>query len=69
VRQREAALDFMSATEASLEGYGDPDVLEFTANQGHILEALLLVWSASSPGEWASQIHYLPPLARHDFRR
>jgi hypothetical protein len=107
VRQRETALDFMTATEANLEGHGDPDVLEFAANHGRILvshdtstmpvhfsarlrsgrtspgiflarqrasvgqiiEALLLVWSASSPEEWAGQIHYLPSLARHGFRR
>jgi hypothetical protein len=107
VRGRETAIDFMTATEANLEGRGDPDVLEFAANQrrilvshdtstipvhfsarlrsgrtspgvflarqrasvGQIVEAVLLVWSASSPGEWAGQIHYLPSLARHNFRR
>src|SRR5260370_3435735 len=36
---------------------------------GQIVDALLLVWSASSPIEWAGQIHYLPSLTRHDFRR
>jgi len=36
---------------------------------GQIVEALLLVWSASSPADWAGQIHYLPSLARHEFRR
>ena len=107
VREREPALDFMTATEAELEGHGDPDVLEFAASQrrilvshdtstmtmhfserlrsggaspgvllvrqrasvGQIVDALLLVWSASSPGEWADQIHYLPSLSRHNFRR
>ena len=107
VREREPALDFITATEADLEGQGDPDVLEIAANQGRVLvshdtstmpvhfsarvrsgrtspgvflarqrtsvgqivDALLLVWSASSPAEWAGQIHYLPSLARHDFRR
>jgi hypothetical protein len=105
--EREPALDFITATEADLEGQGDPAVLEFAANQGRILvshdtstmpvhfsarlrsgrtspgiflarqrtgvgqivDALLLLWSASSPVEWAGQIHYLPSLARHGFRR
>jgi Domain of unknown function (DUF5615) len=102
---REAALDFLSATEADLEGRSDADVLEFAASQdrivvshdtstmplhfsdrlrsgrmspgvflvrqrasvGQVVEAILLVWSASAPEEWAGQIHYLPSLARHDF--
>jgi hypothetical protein len=105
--EREPAIDFITATEADLGGQGDPEVLEFAANQGRILVshdtstmpehfsarlrsgrtspgvflarqrtsvgqivyALLLVWSASSPVEWAGQIHYLPSLARHAFRR
>ena len=37
VREREPALDFMTANEAKLEGHGDPDVLEFAANQRRIL--------------------------------
>jgi len=37
------------------------------ASVGQVVEAILLVWSASAPGEWAGQIHYLPSLARHDF--
>ena len=37
VREREATLDFMTATEANLEGHGDPDVLEFAAMEGRIL--------------------------------
>jgi len=107
VREREAALDFMTASEPELEGRSDPDVLEFAAKKGRILvshdtstmpvhfsarlrsgrtspgvflvrqrasvgqivDAILLVWSASSPGEWAGQIHYLPSFARHHFRR
>lgn len=98
---REAALDFLTATQADLEGRSDPEVLEFAASHGRILvshdtstmpvhfsdrlrsgrmslvpqrasvgqvvEAILLVWSASVPGEWAGQIDYLPSLARHDF--
>jgi hypothetical protein len=39
------------------------------ASVGQVVEAILLVWSASAPEEWAGQIHYLPSLARHDFRR
>jgi len=104
---REPALDFLTATEAGLQGQGDPDVLEFAASQGRILvshdtstmpvhffdrlrsgwqspgvflvrqrasvgqvvEAILSVWSASAPEEWAGQIHYLPSLARHVFGR
>ena len=107
VREREPALDFITATEADLERMGDPDVLEFAANQGRILvshdtstmplhfsarlrsggtksrrvflarqrasvgqiiDTFLLVWSGSSPEDWAGQVHYLPSLARHDFR-
>jgi len=103
--EREPALDFITATEADLEGQRDPEVLEFAASHGRILvshdtstmpvhfrnrlrsghtspgvvrqraslgqvvEALLLVWSASVPEEWADQIRYLPSFARHDFRR
>ena len=31
------------------------------------IDAILLVWSASSPADWANQIHHLPSLARHIF--
>jgi hypothetical protein len=34
-----------------------------------VIDALVLIWSASWPGEWATQIHHLPSLARHVFRR
>ena len=37
VRERERALDFMTANEANLEGRSDPEVLEFAATQGRIL--------------------------------
>lgn len=37
------------------------------ASVGQVVEAILLIWSASTPGEWAEQIHYLPSLARHHF--
>ena len=30
-----------------------------------VIDAILLVWSASSPADWANQIHHLPSLARH----
>jgi hypothetical protein len=36
---------------------------------GPIVEALLLIWSDSSPEEWTDQIRYLPSLERHAFRR
>jgi hypothetical protein len=39
------------------------------ASVGHIVEAILLVWSASEAAEWAGQIHYLPSFARHYFRQ
>jgi hypothetical protein len=32
-----------------------------------VIDAILLVWSASSPADWANQIHHLPSLARHIF--
>lgn len=38
-----------------------------SASVGQVVEAILLVWSASALEEWAGQIHYLPSLARHDF--
>jgi hypothetical protein len=31
------------------------------------IDAILLVWSASSPADWANQIHHLPSPARHIF--
>lgn len=34
---REAALDFLTARHADLEGRSDPDVLEFAASQGRTL--------------------------------
>ena len=37
VREREPALDFMTATASNLEGRRDPEVLEFAASQGRIL--------------------------------
>jgi hypothetical protein len=37
------------------------------ASVGQVVDAILLVWSASAPEEWAGQIHYLPSFARHDF--
>ena len=32
-----------------------------------VIDAIILVWSASSPADWATQIHHLPSLARHIF--
>jgi hypothetical protein len=37
LRERERAIDFMTANEANLRRRGDPFVLEFAANQGRIL--------------------------------
>jgi len=39
------------------------------ASVGQIVDALVLVWSASWAQDWAGQIHYLPSLSRHYFRR
>jgi hypothetical protein len=79
---REPALDFLTATEAGLEGHGSVHffdrlrsgrrnsgvfLVRQRASVGQVVEAILLVWSASAPGEWAGQMHYLPSLARHDF--
>jgi hypothetical protein len=36
---------------------------------GPVVEAIILVWSASEPGEWRNQIHHLPSLVRHVFTR
>jgi hypothetical protein len=35
--ERESALDFLTATEAGLQGKEDPEVLELAASQGRIL--------------------------------
>ena len=32
-----------------------------------VIDAIILVWSASSPADSATQIHHLPSLARHIF--
>jgi hypothetical protein len=32
-----------------------------------VIDAILLVWSVSSPADWANQVHRLPSLARHIF--
>jgi predicted nuclease of predicted toxin-antitoxin system len=107
VREREPALDLMSATEGLLEGLSDPDVLAFAtaenrilishdtsampvhfvkllgmgghspgillvrqrASLGQIIDAILILWSASAPEEWIDQIHYLPSFSRHIFQR
>lgn len=34
-----------------------------------VIEAVILIWSASLPVEWANQITHLPSLARHMFRK
>jgi hypothetical protein len=39
------------------------------ASVAQVVESILLVWSASAPGDWAGYIHYLPSLARHDSHR
>jgi predicted nuclease of predicted toxin-antitoxin system len=51
------------------EGKRSPGV--FLVSQDAVIrdaiDAILLVWSASSPADWANQIHHLPSLARHIF--
>jgi hypothetical protein len=32
-----------------------------------VIDAILLLWSVSSPADWANQVHHLPSLARHIF--
>jgi hypothetical protein len=32
-----------------------------------VVEALVLIWSASDPAEWRDQLHHLPSLSRHIF--
>jgi hypothetical protein len=32
-----------------------------------VIDSILLVWSVSSPADWANQVHRLPSLARHIF--
>lgn len=39
-----------------------------SASVGEIVEALLIVWPASTAREWADQIHYLPSFRPHRFR-
>lgn len=39
-----------------------------SADVGRVIEALLIIWSASREDEWIDQIHYLPSLSRHVFR-
>jgi predicted nuclease of predicted toxin-antitoxin system len=39
------------------------------ASCGEVVEALLMVWSASIAEAWANQIYYLPSFTRHAFRR
>ena len=36
---------------------------------GPVIEALVMVWAASDPGEWQNQIRHLPSLSRHMFPR
>jgi hypothetical protein len=35
----------------------------------HVIDIVVLIWSVSSPVDWANQITHLPSLARHEFRR
>ena len=50
---------------------GSPGILIVSqfAPLGPVIEAIILVWSASEPGEWRNQIHHLPSLVRHVFTR
>jgi hypothetical protein len=34
-----------------------------------VIDAVVLIWSASSTEDWANQINHLPSLARHVFMR
>jgi hypothetical protein len=35
---------------------------------GAVIDAIVLVWSASCESEWTNQLRYLPSLTRHDFK-
>jgi hypothetical protein len=39
----------------------------YVADIRDVIDAILLVWSASLPADWANQMHHLPWLARHIF--
>jgi predicted nuclease of predicted toxin-antitoxin system len=58
-------------SERMRSGGASPEVLlvRQRASVGQIVDALLMVWSDSSAGDWAGQIHYLPSLSRPNFRR
>jgi hypothetical protein len=51
------------------EGKSSPGVFLVTqsARIGQIVEAIVIVWAASEPVEWESQIRYLPSMSRHFF--
>ena len=53
------------------QGKTSPGVFLFSQFEpmGPIVEALVMVWAASEPVEWANQIRYLPSLSRHVFSR
>jgi hypothetical protein len=34
-----------------------------------VVEAIVLIWSASNPEDWRDQAHHLPALTRHIFAR
>jgi uncharacterized protein DUF5615 len=36
---------------------------------GPVVSAIVLAWAASDPTEWRNQVHHLPSLSRHVFRR
>jgi Domain of unknown function (DUF5615) len=71
--RREPGLDFLSANKASLAAMSDPEILSLAALQGRVLvtsdwktvanviEALVLVWSASQADEWTNRILQMPP--------
>lgn len=36
---------------------------------GLVVSAIVLAWSASTPSDWRNQVHHLPSLTRHIFKR
>ncbi len=53
------------------EGRQSPGLLLVSQNAAvrDVIDAVVLIWSTSSPADWANQIHHLPSLGRHLFHR
>jgi predicted nuclease of predicted toxin-antitoxin system len=73
--RRDPRIDIVLAQDAGLAGKSDPTILEWAASQDRVLltqevsgevsmrtavEDILLLTECSIPGEWGSQVRYLP---------